>query len=295
MKIGVFGIGAIGSILSKYLYRIEEFELYFYNRTKHKSIKVKYDQKEDEVHLNLSKELNGELNWLIICLKEHQFQEAENDIKELIGGQTKLAIFQNGINISSPYKELTNKNHILETIIDCPTERIDKRIFKQIKNPRIVLPNSEIANKFIKLFSDTEIEFEQVQNFRKSQWVKIIESSSIGSIQSVTGRTCSVFDKDQYLNDYKTLIQEGVEVAQSESINLGIEFQNELLISLAKYPKSKGSSMLTDKMNQKPLELGAKIGAIVNTAKRNKIHVPLSERYYKSLLNYNKETTPNKR
>lgn len=294
-RVGIFGIGAIGSVLTKYLSRNTESELYFFNRTKHKSIKIIHNQEEDEIQLNLPNELNSELNWLLICLKEHQIKEAKNDIKGLIGEQTKLAIFQNGINISKPYEELSNKNQILETIIDCPTERISKRNFKQIKNPKIVLPKSKIANEFMNLFvNDEEVKFELTQDFNKSQWLKLIESSTIGSIQSITKKPCSIFQETKYLNDYKLMIKEGIKVAQSESIYLGSDMLNELLLNLENYPVSKGSSMLTDRMNGKTLELEAKIGAIVNTAKRNNINVPISDRYYKSLLDYNSETVSNK-
>lgn len=40
------------------------------------------------------------------------------------------------------------------------------------------------------------------------------------------------------------------------------------------------------------LELDAKIGAIVDTAKRNNISIPTSIKYYESLLNYNIKKTP---
>ena len=292
-RIGIFGIGAIGSILAKYLSRNLESELYFFNRTKLKSTKVTYGQKNDEIKLNLSSKLNGDINWLLICIKEHQIEEAKKDIIELIRKQTKIVIFQNGINISKPYTELTNENQILETIIDCPTERIDTGNFKQIKNPRIILPKSDTASEFINIFNTDEVKFEQIQDFKKLQWIKLIESSSIGSIQSITDKPCSIFQEEKYLNDYKLLIKEGIKVAESESIELSKEISNELLLKLRRYPFSKGSSMLTDKLNGKTLELNAKIGAIVNTARRNNINVPNSIRYYESLLNYNEKTTPN--
>ncbi len=54
-RIGVYGIGSIGSVLTKYLYRNPESELYYFNRTKHQSISVQFNQEEEEIELNLSK------------------------------------------------------------------------------------------------------------------------------------------------------------------------------------------------------------------------------------------------
>ena len=294
-RIGIFGIGAIGSILAKYLSRNLELELYFFNRTKHKSIKVKRNQQEDEVELNLSTRLNRELDWLLICIKQYQIEEAKDDIQKLVGKQTKIAIFQNGINLSEPYASLIKEHKILETIIDCPTERIGQTSFKQLANPRIVLPKSTAAKDFICLFDNAEVKFDETQEFERLQWIKLIESSAIGSIQAVTGLPSSIFKEDKYLNDYKLLINEGIEVALSESIELGNDIVEALLLKLKSYPISKGSSMLTDKLNGKPLELNAKIGAILNAAKRNNINVPVTGKYYESLLNYNIETISKKR
>lgn len=117
--------------------------------------------------------------------------------------------------------------------------------------------------------------------------MKLIESSSIGSIQSQTGQPCTIFQEDKYLNDYKRLIKEAIEVAQSESVNTEPTLPNQLLDKLMNYPVSKGSSMLTDRLNGNMLELDAKIGAIVKIAKNNNIKVPISAYYYNLLLHYN--------
>lgn len=286
-KVGIFGIGAIGSVLAKYLTRHADNECFFYNRTEHKFTKVKFKEKETVIQLDINANAQGNLDWLIICIKENHFEKAKDDIRKLISEETKLAIFQNGIDISRPYLELGSKSPVLETIIDCPTERLTKTCFKQIRLPKIVTPKNHLANEFIKLFDDKEISFSQSTEFKNEQWIKLIESSALGTIQSHTGMPCSVFKETKYLDDFKSLIKEGIEVAKSESIKLSPELSKQLLLKLENYPASKGSSMLSDKLSGNVLELEAKIGAIVRVAERNKIRVPVSRRYYQSLLEHN--------
>ena len=287
-KIGVFGIGAIGSVLVKYLVQNINNELYYYNRTKHKSIKINYNQTAQEIPVKFYDKINTKLDWLIICLKQYQIEDAIQDIKELLTSKTKLVIFQNGTKLSTPYEKLISRNRILETTIDCPVQRINKSEFNQLRIPLITLPKNELAKEFVNLFSNNEIRIEQIQNFSKTQWIKLIESSSIGAIQSLTGQPCSVFKENKYLNDYKVLIKEGIRVANSESIDFEIDVLSQILEKMNTYPPSKGSSMLSDKLMGNILELDAKIGAIVKIANRNNVKVPVSEKYYEALLNQNR-------
>jgi len=289
--IGIFGIGAIGSVLAKYLTKNTINEYLFFNRTNYESISIEYQQEVTKIPITISTNLDNGLDWLIVCLKEHQVKGAKEEIKRLLSERTKLAIFQNGIDLSKPYINLINGNQILETAIDCSVERINNSNYRQLKEPIITLLNSTLANEFISLFGTDEIVFNLTEEFKKDQWVKLIESSSIGSIQSYTEKPCSIFDDSKYLSDFTLLVEEGIRVAQSEKIELDSNIQEKLSKKLMNYPKTKGSSMLTDKLSGNVLELDAKIGAIVKISRNNNIEVPISERYYKSLLNYNKEKT----
>jgi 2-dehydropantoate 2-reductase len=287
-KIGIFGIGSIGSILVKYLDRNIDNKIYYYNRTQHKSISISYNKTTQEIPIEFYDKKNIKLDWLIVCIKKYQIEEAIQDIKELITFNTKLVIFQNGIELSAPYEKLISKSRILETTIDCTVLRINKSEFNQLRIPVITLPKKDLAKDFVNLFINDEIKIDLLENFIKAQWIKLIESSSIGAIQSLTGQPCSIFKEHKYLNDYRSLIKEGITVANSDSINIEIEILSQIIDKMHSYPPSKGSSMLSDKLKGNTLELDAKIGAIVKIADRNNIKVPVTKKYYKSLLNQNK-------
>ena len=187
--------------------------------------------------------------------------------------------------MSDRYQNLTSPNNILETIIDCPIQRTKTGTLIQLKSPKIILPKHPTANEFIQLFDNSPIEFETSEKFKEAQWIKLIESSSIGSIQCITVQPCSTFDHPERLQEFIELVEEGIAVAHSEGIHLSSDLNSQLLTKLKSYPKSKGSSMLTDKLNGKELELGAKIGVILNIAKRNNIDVPTTQKIYYSLVN----------
>ncbi len=283
-NIGILGIGAIGSLLTKYLIRNRANRYFYYNRSKKNRILIEFEGKRDDISIEVINHQVQNLDWLIVCIKEYHFQDAIPILNKLIGQQTKVAIFQNGINLTDRYKQFSNPSKLLETIIDCPVQRIYPNGYKQIRIPKITLPDNLISDEFIKLFIEPPIVFTKSDRFDELQWIKLIESSSIGSIQSISGMPCSVFQNEEKLNEFKQLVREGIEVAKSEGIKLNENLASQLLTKLKSYPLTKGSSMLSDKLCGNQLELDAKIGVIVKTAKRNNISVPESNRIYNSLV-----------
>ena len=282
-NVGIFGIGAIGSLITKYISSNQKNNYFFFNRSDKDRISIQFEDQLTDIPINTSTNKNQQLDWLIVCLKEYHFDKAKEQLKELIDDSTKIAIFQNGIKLSDRYQNFTHKNKILETIIDCPVQQTTTDKLLQLKIPKIILPQHSLTKEFIQLFDDSPIEFKTTEKFKKSQWIKLIESSSIGSIQCMTGQPCSTFDDPKRLQEFIELVEEGITVALSEGIHLDSDLNSQLLTKLKNYPRSKGSSMLSDKLNGRELELGAKIGVIIDIAKKNNIEVPTTQKIHHSL------------
>ena len=282
-NIAVFGLGAIGSLLAKYIYQNKSNKYYYFNRSKKESIRIKYDNEVDEFPITLSDQITDKLDWVFICLKEYHHAEAIPRIRNVIDENTKLAIFQNGVHLSSNYTSFVNSQNILETIIDCPVERNEERLFLQHRPPKIFLPKSDIAFEFKKLYNDENVDIQIVDNFLSAQWTKLIESSAIGSIQAYTGQPCSIFEQERYLNEYIELVEEGVLVAKSQGVSLPDDLKEQLVKKLKAYPKTKGSSMLSDRLAGKRLELNAKIGVINDLAIRNSVYSPMTRKIFNLL------------
>ncbi len=282
-NIGILGIGAIGSVISKYIIGNPANNYFFFNRSEKNSIQIEHKNGLADIHIELSPTSDQNLDWLIVCLKKYHVPEAFPVLEKLIKENTKVAIFQNGINLSTPYLSIASADNFLETIIDCPVQKNQEGIFQQLKNPKIILPEKELSNEFISLFKNSEVEFKTTDKFAKAQWTKLIESSATGSIQAYTRQDCSIFKKVKYIAEFKQLVEEGIAVAICENVELDVNLKETLINKLKDYPSTKGSSMLSDKLAGKKLELDAKIGAILKIAHRNNLAVPNTERIYNLL------------
>lgn len=284
VKVGIFGVGSIGSLLAKYLEENNSNQCYFFNRQQKEKTKIVFNKQLSTISLNPINNYNIELDWLIVCLKAYHYHEAMTDLRKLTTPKTKVAIFRNGLELSSNFQHFVSKEKILETIIDCSVQLSEDGNYIQYRKPIISIPSSTLGTKFIKLFALSDIDFIMTESFQVDQWKKLIESASLGSIQCLTSQPCVVFKDHKWLKIYKELINEGIKVAQSEGISLSLDFKLDLLQKLKKYPDDKGSSMLMDKLSGKQIELEAKTGAIVKIANKNGISVPYTLEIYNSLL-----------
>ncbi len=278
--IAILGIGAIGTVIANTLRSIPTNRLSYFSRTPKDFIKLIIDgnQIAFPIDLQLRNENKIKPDWLIICLKAYHFEGAKPLIASLISPNTKVAVIRNGVNLKGPILPFTSENNILECMIDCPTQMAEDGYYEQLRRPIISVRKNSLSFTFTKLFHQNEVHFNQVTDFKTVSWKKLIESSALGAILCLTGESCRVFENKNLVQLHQNLVKEGIQVALSDGAIIGEEFENELLLKLKNYPKTKGSSMLTDRLKGRPIEINAKNGVISNFAKINHIKTPLNDR-----------------
>jgi len=92
---------------------------------------------------------------------------------------------------------------------------------------------------------------------------------------------------------YQDIVEESVLVARSDGAKINEHYKDELIEKLKKYPSNKGSSMLSDRLNNRQIELMAKNGIISKIGKQYQVATPLNDLICK-LLKYTNVTNSNK-
>ncbi len=288
-SVGVLGVGAIGSVISSQLIENLGLELSHFNRSKKEEIKINtpFGEKAYPIDCQLVATKIYDLDWLVICLKEHHFKSAKNWFENLITSKTKVAVIRNGLNLKAPLLPFLDASQILECMIDCPTQLDKKGVYQQFSKAKITTPKSELASEFSILFNKEKIEFHQVADFKTASWKKLIESASLGAITCLNLNTCEIFSQPRFVNEYLALIDEAMKIALADGAKIHKNYTNELLRKLKSYPPEKGSSMLSDRLAGKPIEIGAKSGIIVKIGKRLGIETPLHSKAVGQLIEIN--------
>ena len=162
-------------------------------------------------------------------------------------------------------------------MINCPTQPDKNQVYQQMGYPIITTAQVDLANDFQQLFKNKDFQFRQVEDFKSENWKKLLESASLGAITCLTGETCWIFEDEKIRTLFQKLMEEGIQVAKTDGATIPSDFVNVMLNKIKKYPKQKGTSMLTDRKLGRPIELGAKNGAIVTIGKKYNIRTPLND------------------
>lgn len=276
MNIGVLGIGAIGTVVSLSLK--DNNTIYYFNRSQKASLKLQFLNENIQKPISLSIPDNTIiLDWLIICLKEYHYKDASNVFKKLINKNTKVAVIRNGINLKEYILPFSRLDNIIECIIDCPTQELKKNHFTQLKKGIITLNRNCNLFNFDSLFNTYNLEFNFSNDFKTYSWIKLIESSALGSILCLSGKTSEIFLDKHILNLFEKITHEGIKVANSDGANISSNFPLLLLDKIKNFPTKKGSSMLTDRLKGNPIEINAKNGIISSLGKKYNINTPVND------------------
>ena len=282
IKVGIIGLGCIGSIMTKYLSKNPSIKFYFFSKTAKSTISIHYLNQSQTIPIQLedSSAFKIELDWVLICLKKYHYPAADVSFSKFITQQTKVAVFRNGLNLKEGLDAFSPPSNILETIIDCSTKRIKENTYEHYSIPIITLPDSGLALSFQKLLKPCEIEVKLATNFKTVQWEKLIESSTAGAIQALTGRKAEVFQNEQIQFFLKQAISESVDVALKNGVRLDKDFKSQLFAKIISYPPTKSNSMLNDLNCGNKLEIEAKIGAINKLANKYNTSSPIIKELY---------------
>jgi len=84
-KVGILGIGAIGTVIITGLFKNENLDFHHFNRSKKEMAMVQFFDTFYSILLNIQQDIFIliQLDWLIICPKEHQFEHAKNLFQNL--------------------------------------------------------------------------------------------------------------------------------------------------------------------------------------------------------------------
>ncbi len=282
MKIGILGVGAIGNLMASLLIA-GDYELLFFNRRKLERLRIRSEEHITDLPIEtVTEPVNKELDWLIICLKEYHYQRAMVWFTKLIGKSTKVAVIRNGLNHKIPLLDFANDQQLLECIIDCPVQ-LDSKGYFQLKKPKIICSAGKLGNSFSSLFKKDQITIVQSLDFKTEAWKKVCQSSALGGLLCVERDTCRIFKDEKNVIKFINLLEECISVARADGAKIEPDFVQLKVKELRHYPPSKGSSMLSDLLANKPIELGAKNGLISKMGQKYSLSTPLNDDIVKIL------------
>lgn len=319
MRIAIVGAGSLGSLFACLLKESgREVVLVERNRKTIRMIRSKGIQLIDasgaertvKVDISLSPRLKGPVDLLLLFVKSYDTHAAIRCTQHVIGPDTLVGSFQNGLGNLEMISEIVPKERIFCGSLAYSAMQLDHHRIRYTGGSG-ALKLGKFDNRMtpgfrevISVFEKLGFPLEVVSNYETSLWNKLLMNAGANALSTLTGLSCGEMVKDELLRTVMALtVQEGVAVARRKGIE--VDHPHDPVQPLFKALEGIGinkTTMLQDFERGSMIELHAINGAIVQEGEKagvptpvNQLLVLLTEYFWKRkslLLQQEKEAAP---
>lgn len=218
----------------------------------------------------------GPARWVLVTTKAQDVAGAAPWLRALAGAGTTVAVIQNGVDHArraAPH--LPEGAALLPAIIYCSVERTAPGRIVHHGAARMQVPEGAEGIAFAALFAGSGFEIAQEADFVTAAWRKLLSNAVVNPITTLTLRRTAVFTEARVRRLAEDLMAEVIAVARAEGATLTPEDGERILAGYGRMGQG-GSSMLYDRLSERPLEHDYITGAVVEAAERHGVPVPLN-------------------
>ena len=293
MRVGIFGTGAIGSLLAFKLARTGN-KPFIYSRgesllaIQERGIIV---HSQESIHVLTPIEysiLDSEqiLDIAIICCKQNSVSELVMIAEKQLASDGFVIAIQNGLGHLNRIASVVGKGRVIGACLTHGSNRIGPVEIRLGGEGKIVIGpldsekfsvRSGLYDKMIEMLDVAKLSPEPVADILPSIWEKLLLNLAINPISAICGVRNGILLSSP-LNELATsVMREGAVVAEYEGINIDFEKLEDSLNRVLQATAENRCSMLQDVMHGVPTEVDWICGAIVEKAEAHGIPVPRTQ------------------
>ncbi len=292
LRVGVLGVGPVGSTLAAHLAEAGAFVVVcdkaaaLVDNIRKSGIQLT-NTFEKQVPVEAAcctvQELEAyDLDLIILAVKTPVLRSLVGQLHLIDNGKMMVMCAQNGIDNELQVAEVFGEERTLRMVINYAgglrdDNLIDVSFFNPPNYVAALRPDGEpLAGRFAELLSSVQLQTVVTGDIQDHVWEKAILNASLSGVCAITKRTMKeVLDFPSTLEMVEAIIDESVLVAKAEGIKLDQDFRQ----SCMRYLKSAGNhrpSMLVDLDNGRQTEIGSLNGKIVAYGHRHNTPTPLN-------------------
>ena len=231
---------------------------------------------------------------IIIMCKATALKTALTNSKNIIGDNTMLMSFQNGIGHEAIMQEIAGKDKVLGGTTTQASNIVGPG---HIKNHGS-LPSwigeyeggmSDRVSDLAETFTAHNLETIAVADIKKRKWMKLFALTAIGPLSSVFDlhhTDLYITNKNQKVsrNLGKQIILETREVAKADGVNVSEDECLEMFNKIVDSKQTNKSSMCFDILNKRKTEIEFINGAVAKIGKSHGIKTPMNDLMYNMIM-----------
>lgn len=302
VRIAVVGIGGVGGyyggLLSKYAETSPMLDVIFLARganqqaISEKGLTVKVGQQQFVTHPTMvtdKAEEVGVVDYVILATKSYDLEGVVNQIKPMINAHTILLPLLNGIDITPQLRKLLPDNEVWYGCVYIIARLAAPGVIENTGNVHVLHFGYEqtISDELVyihRLFLDSGIEAVLKTDPLKAMWRKFFFISVSASLTTYFNTDFkSLADDEEKRSIYIDMMREILQVARAEKVSLEESLIDDMLRYASSLPAGNTSSMNSDYLAGKSVELETLTGVVIQFAGKHRLNVPVYEKIYNAL------------
>lgn len=289
--VGILGAGSVGSALMYEMYKRDPENVYLLatgaraERLATKGISVNNQVLHPKVYSDPSQGVHIDL--LILAAKTYSMDSVIEDIRSLIDPQTILLPIENGITTTTLLRECFPENRsFYGVVLRTDAHRQSRRVYyttlgeMQIGYADNRDPEPEVIEAYERL-KELGINVRVYEDMLRAKWRKWMLNTGASQTAVEVQAECGFFGQVEEVRALmKMLMDEILEIAWAEGVNLTEADRDEIIEILVNFPPDKKMSMLQDYEAGRPIEIDEYAGEVVRLGRKHGIPTPANEILY---------------
>jgi 2-dehydropantoate 2-reductase len=236
----------------------------------------------------------GIVDVVLFCVKSYDTESAAKELTPLLSDTTIIISLQNGVDNEEKIRKVIPRGivfggvaYIYSTItapgVITHTVGPTKIVFGELQKPDDATTRK--SNEILEAMIHANINATRADDIRSEMWKKYVFIAAVGGMTALTRATLGEILAAKASRDMLAdAMRETETIARAKGVNLPPNFTEHIFEVLKQYDNNSRSSMYHDLMRNKPLEIEAFSGTIVNYGLQLGIPTPAHKAIYAGLL-----------
>lgn len=276
--IAVIGSGAVGGLTAAFAHEAGH-DVTLCLRTPLDELTVRTDGEvlRPALRFALRPEEVAPADWVFLTTKVQDTDGAAGWLRALCGPGTVVAVIQNGIDHAERVAPLLPPGTpLMPTLAYMSVERVAPGEIVHHAASELHVPEGQEAEAFAGLLDGSRLTVRSAADFRTAAWRKMFTNVAANPLTAILKQRMHILGDPEMRKLAEDILNEALLVARAEGARMDEEDVRRALRQNASVPPGGGTSMLYDRLAGRPLEHEHITGAVVRSAERHGIPVPLN-------------------
>jgi 2-dehydropantoate 2-reductase len=232
----------------------------------------------------------GKVGLVLFSVKTYDTDEAARAIGPIVGKDTAIVTFQNGIESAERLRAVLGRGRVasaptqIETFVAEPGRIEQKSNFRVVMFAEADITSSPAVETLARVFRQNNLQVNVVPDIRKAVWLKFLRLAPVAGLATLARSTpCELFQLEEARGTLNAAMREVMAVGAREGILLDgqdLASATEWALNLKEGIKP---SMQKDVERGNRLEIDALSGAVVRLGKKHNVATPVHQAIFVGL------------